>query len=361
MDTLSAVDIDYELAHGELVDVLPILNELPDVIESEEKFWDLNADFKLGFSRLSRFSPDSPRSAFAVKYGGICDIFPVQDKERRRVVVVKRLRPDLDQYPDYQRLFRTEVETLKKLRGHPRWVQILGTVSETEMVLELVIGIPLSVVLQDLQEMSLQKRIYLVALIGRDVSEALASLHDLGQVHADVSPSNILLCKQGVKMIDLNIALQRRRSRRITFGKIQYLSPEAARGGVQDIASDYYSLGVVLYKIIVGHPPCFRSRDDSYYLDDFLLLQRVQDNDLSIGLLPDATPVSQIIKALLAAKMDDRPDAATLAELLKPFSGAARTHVWTPDESSLPQIGAIQRSVQENLWQRFKQWLSGSQ
>ena len=102
-----------------------------------------------------------------------------------------------------------------------------------------------------------------VADIGADVAAALGFAHRSGVVHRDVKPGNVLLTQAGqVKVADFGIA------RAITastddnltqagtvMGTATYFSPEQARGEPVDPRSDIYSLGCVLYELVLGRPP----------------------------------------------------------------------------------------------------------
>lgn len=96
-----------------------------------------------------------------------------------------------------------------------------------------------------------------VLRIGIGVAHALAALHDLGLVHRDVKPANILIGAAGqVKLADYGIA------RSLTddpvtntddiFGTAPYLSPEQVAGNTIESASDVYSLGLVLLECLTG-------------------------------------------------------------------------------------------------------------
>lgn len=98
------------------------------------------------------------------------------------------------------------------------------------------------------------------------VADALTYAHARGYVHRDVTPSNILFdADDKPRLTDFGIARAMAASSRITasglsVGTSHYMSPEQARGGEVDPRSDIYSLGVLCYESLTGHPP-FRGED----------------------------------------------------------------------------------------------------
>ena len=126
-------------------------------------------------------------------------------------------------------------------------------------VMELLPGTSLSDLLD--QETLLPER---AVSIASQLCEALAAAHDHGVIHADVTPSNVLLEEEPelrVKLVDFGLAELKDRTDvnapacDYVLGTPCYISPEQIRGQPADERSDQYSLGVVLFEMLTGRPP----------------------------------------------------------------------------------------------------------
>ncbi len=193
--------------------------------------------------------------------GGMAEVSLARDQLLDRPVAVKALFPEFATDPAFVERFRREATAAANL-NHPNivgvydWGEAEGTYF---IVMEYVDGRSLSEILRAEGPLHPDR----VADVGADVAAALGFAHRNGVVHRDVKPGNVIIDQSGqVKVADFGIA------RAITatsddnltqagtvMGTATYFSPEQARGDAVDPRSDIYSLGCVLYELVVGRPP----------------------------------------------------------------------------------------------------------
>jgi CheY-like chemotaxis protein len=154
----------------------------------------------------------------------------------------------------------------------------------------------------------------------RQMAAALGALHEVGVLHRDVKPGNLLLRQDGsVAFIDFGLARQLRLESDITgvgtiFGTPHYMSPEQGHGSPLDERSDLYSLGVVLHEMLTGEKP---------YSAETPLAVIYMHANASIPRLPNSLAHLQpLLDGLLAKKPADRYSSASaivasIDELLK--------------------------------------------
>ena len=169
-----------------------------------------------------------------------------------------------------------------------------------------------------------------------EVLSALDAAHQLGVIHRDIKPGNILLGPDGhAKVADFGIAKLAEDSDQTTaglvFGTAAYLAPERLAGQPASPASDLYSVGVVLFEALTGRPP-FRA--DTPLV---LLASISRDDPQPIGeLCPDAQPalIAAVERAIDKDPYHRFESASTMAAAL---AAANRPdNVPTSDTPTLP-------------------------
>lgn len=202
--------------------------------------------------------------------GGMGQVYVAVDKRLGRKVALKLLPASLTHDPDYVQRLQREARAASAL-NHPNILTIhdFGEIESIPfMATEFVEG-------ETLRERISHRRMSVdeVVDVAAQVASALQAAHQLGIVHRDVKPENIMLRRDGVvKVLDFGLAklTQHRRASSETqmiplskvqtnagliIGTIAYMSPEQAAGSEVDIRTDVWSLGVVLYEMIAGRTP----------------------------------------------------------------------------------------------------------
>ena len=188
-----------------------------------------------------------------------------------KLVVIKRILPNLSSNPDFSKRFVTEADIAIKL-SHVNIVPVLevGKVSgEFFLALEHVEGRDLRSIQNACARAERNLPISLALLIVRDLLNGLSYAHrredvtgrHLQIVHCDISPPNVLVSWEGeVKVIDFGIAKsvmesenQEEGGNKIGFGKLGYMAPEQIlKGHDIDPRTDLYSVGVILWELLTG-------------------------------------------------------------------------------------------------------------
>ena len=179
----------------------------------------------------------------------------------QKLCVIKQLLGQLDDKEHVQR-FVDEANVMANL-SHGNLVPVLesGAIDgQYFLAMEYVEGKNLRELWNTLAENGRILPLNLALHIVKEVCRGLGFAHsagDLGLVHRDVSPPNILLSYSGeVRLTDFGLALSslkvQRTSPGILLGKLPYMSPEQARGEKLDVRSDLYALGVILWELITG-------------------------------------------------------------------------------------------------------------
>jgi serine/threonine protein kinase/tetratricopeptide (TPR) repeat protein len=203
-----------------------------------------------------------------IGYGGMGTVYRAKDKILGKEFAVKVLKDELAADESAIKRFEQEANAASDLT-HLNMLAVYGhgktPAGSHYIVMDLLEGESLAQLLKREGSLDANRAIN----ISIQVCHALAHAHMKGLVHRDLKPSNIMLVKSGssadlVKVLDFGIAKlmpgQKRETLNLTqtgeiFGSPSYMSPEQCLGCSQDARSDIYSLGCMMYEMIVGRPP----------------------------------------------------------------------------------------------------------
>lgn len=190
--------------------------------------------------------------------GGMANVYLAYDIILDRRVAVKVLRGDLAEDEKFVRRFQREAISASSL-SHPNIVEVYD-VGEDDgkyfIVMEYVEGKTLKQLIKKRGALTLPE----VQDIMLQLTSAIAKAHESYIIHRDIKPQNVIILEDGrVKIMDFGIAAQLN-SNELTqtnsvMGTVYYLPPEQANGSVATIKSDIYSLGILMYELVVGKVP----------------------------------------------------------------------------------------------------------
>lgn len=208
-----------------------------------------------------------------IAQGGMAEVYLAQQTGPAgfsKRLVIKKIHPHLAHSEEFVGMFLDEARVAAQL-NHPNIAQIYE-LGEDEgqyyIAMEFIDGWNLRQVNKKLRRTGLRIPPELAARITAEVCAGLDYAHrfkdpsgrNLRIVHRDVSPQNIMISRDGVvKIIDFGIAKasinQQLTQGNVLKGKFSYMSPEQAAGKKLDRRSDIFSLGVVLYEMLMGEKP----------------------------------------------------------------------------------------------------------
>ncbi len=303
----------------------------------------------------------------ALGAGGMGEVYRARDSRLDRTVAIKVLPHHLSSNPDLKQRFEREARAISSL-NHPR-ICTLHDVGRQDSVDFLV--------MEYLEGESLAERLRKGPLslkeslrIGIEVCEALEAAQRAGIVHRDLKPGNIMLTKNGAKLMDFGLAkavitglgpagssppllsaaktmseatpLSPLTSAGMVIGTIQYMAPEQIEGKDADARSDLFALGAVLYEMVTGKRP-FEGKSQLSLASTIL-----EKDPESIRTLNPSIPAvfERVVNSCLAKNPEDRfqnPHDVRLAldsvaKDLPQLAVASATQTTRPLSRSLPWI-----------------------
>jgi serine/threonine-protein kinase len=193
--------------------------------------------------------------------GGMGVVYRATDTTLDRPVAIKVVHPELAAHPSIIRRFLAEARTIARLR-HPGIVTVHAAGTAQGLlyyVMDEVEGETLRERLDRQRKLPVEE----VARIVADLASALDAAGRAGVVHRDVKPENVLLERGTGRALLADFGIARAMAadavtstgQGVAVGTPAYMSPEQAAGEEVDSRSDLYSLGVVAYEMLAGHPP----------------------------------------------------------------------------------------------------------
>ncbi len=192
--------------------------------------------------------------------GGMATVYLARDLKHERKVAIKVLRPELSVSLGADRFLR-EIRVAANLQ-HPNILGLYDS-GECEGLLYYVMPFIEGESLRDRLNREQQLPLHDALQITREAAEALDHAHQHGIVHRDIKPENILMLGGHALVADFGIARavssaggEKLTQTGMAVGTPYYMSPEQALGSEHvDARSDVYSLGCVLYELLIGQPP----------------------------------------------------------------------------------------------------------
>jgi len=190
--------------------------------------------------------------------GGMSTVYLARDDTLDRAVAVKVMHREMSEQADQLERFRQEARAVAKL-SHPNVVAVIDAGEDgghPYIVFEYVEGETLKQRIARIGALDPQEALAYAIEIARGLTVA----HARNMVHRDIKPQNVLIDAEGrAKLTDFGISRQLEQDGMTATGRVlgttDYVAPEQAMGHPVDPRSDIYSLGVVLYEMLIGQVP----------------------------------------------------------------------------------------------------------
>jgi serine/threonine-protein kinase len=257
--------------------------------------------------------------------GGMSRVFVAMEAALSRRVVVKVLPPERTYGVNVDR-FRREIQVAAQLQ-HPHIVPVLNAGDADGLLyytMPFVVG-------ESLRSRLAGRRDPLpigdAVRILRDVASGLAFAHQLGIVHRDIKPDNVLLAGDSAALADFGIAKALSAAAGpdaalttagVTLGTPAYMAPEQAMGDDRmDHRADLYSLGAMAYELLAGEPPFPRASSQAV-----LVAHAIETPPPLAARRPEVPPLlGAMVARLLEKRPEDRPQHAE--DVIRVLDGVA--------------------------------------
>ena len=274
--------------------------------------------------------------------GGMGAVYRAEHIDIERKVALKVLHSQLTTNPVVLGQFRQEARAASRL-GNPYIADLTdwGEMADGRVfyVMEYVDGPSLDVALNVSRRFTPERMIP----IARQVAKALGAAHEKGIVHLDVKPANVLLVerdgREAVKIVDFGVArfIDPGTSSKV-MGTPEYMAPERAAGKGYDHRSDIYSMGVMLWEMLVGES-LFEGKTPVETLA--LHVEEPPDRINEHVRTPVPDGLEAVVMQMLAKRPADRPQSMVEVEALL-IEAQIEAKLVTPwdDDLALPSVDA---------------------
>lgn len=238
--------------------------------------------------------------------GGMAVVYRARDLMLERLVAVKVLRQDYSSDKSFQERFRQEAKAAANL-SHPNIVTMHDFGLDHKqlfLVMEYVPGTDLKTLIKQRGRFTPEEALPLLIQACAGIGYA----HRAGLVHCDVKPQNMLVTPDmRLKVADFGIAralstIHPDEKSEVVWGSPQYFAPEQAAGAAPSPASDVYSLGIIMYEMLIGSLP-FQGATAT----DLARLHLEGEPPLLSEMIPEISPtLEQILKKILSKEPSQR-------------------------------------------------------
>jgi serine/threonine-protein kinase len=276
--------------------------------------------------------------------GGMSTVWLARHRVHGALFAIKVLHPFLGEHPQFREAFVHEAAHTAVLSGHPNIVPIFDIDHADGLhyiVMPYVRGHDLDQVLQQCGTLNRADAL----TVALEIASALAYAEERGIIHGDLSPGNVRIDGFGrVLLLDFGLSAPQHvfaPNSSVLLGTPYSMSPERLAGERPGIRSDLYSLGVLLFHMLIGHPP-FEGKSveaiEKWHREGVLHF-------------PDAftqghKSLAELIERLLAKHVQDRPaNAKSLETLLRDLGAESHPLELSHDLPADEKIGAMRRRL----------------